>query len=133
MTPVRSEVEGCLIYIYINNAWCTDSVITLRHCSPNLEFIMVKCTTFYLPREFTSTVFTAVYIPSDANAKLAIKELHAGISTQQSTHPDAAFIVASDLNHSNVKTMLPRFYQHVFFHTRGNKTLDHIYTNISGA
>lgn len=119
--------------IYINNAWCTDSAITERHCSPNVELIMVKCRPYYLPREFTSVIVTAVYTPPDANAKLAMEELHAAISKQQTTHPEAAFIVAGDFNHSNLKTVLPKFHQHVSCHTRGDKTLDHVYSNIPGA
>lgn len=59
-----------------------------------------------------------------------MKELHAAINKQQTTHPEAAFIVAGDFNHSNLKTVLPKFYQHVSCHTRGDKTLDHVYTNI---
>lgn len=119
--------------IYINKAWCTDSITTERQCSPNVEFLMVKCRPFYLPREFTSIILTAVYTPPDANAKLAMKELYAAISKHQTKHPEAAFIVAGDFNHSNLKTVLSRFYQHVSCNTRGHKNLDHIYSNMVGA
>ena len=94
---------------------------------------MVKCRPFYLPREFTSTSITAAYIPPDADAKLAMKELHAAISKQQTDHPEAAFIVAGNFTHSNLKSVLPKFHQHVSCHTRENKTLDHVYTNMAGA
>ena len=94
---------------------------------------MVRCRPFYLPREFTSTVVTAAYIPPDANAKLAMKELHTAISKQQTLHPEAAFIVAGDFNHSNLKTVLPKFHQHVSCPTRGDKTLDKVYTNMADA
>ncbi len=43
------------------------------------------------------------------------------------------FIVVGDFNHSNLKTVLPKFHQHLSCHTRGDKTLDHVYTNIAGA
>jgi len=56
------------------------------YCSPNVEFIMVKCRPYYLPRELTSIILTAVYIPPDANAKLAMKELYAAISKHQTKH-----------------------------------------------
>ncbi|KAJ8401415.1 hypothetical protein AAFF_G00386460 [Aldrovandia affinis] len=62
-----------------------------------------------------------------------MKELHAAISKYHTMHPEAAFIVAGDFNHSNLKTVLPKFYQHVSCPTRGIKTLDHIYTNIKEA
>lgn len=61
-----------------------------------------------------------------------MKELHAAISKQWTTDPEAAFIVLGDFNHSNLKTVLPRFH-HVSCHTRGNKTLDHVYFNIAGS
>uniref|UniRef100_A0A3B4TE14 Reverse transcriptase domain-containing protein n=1 Tax=Seriola dumerili TaxID=41447 RepID=A0A3B4TE14_SERDU len=127
------KTRGGGLSIYVNKAWCTDTSIIESHCSPDLEYLMVKSRPFYLPREFTSTVVTAAYIPPDANAKLAMKELHAAISKQQTLHPEAAFIVAGDFNHSNLKTVLPKFHQHVSCPTRGAKTLDHVYTNMADA
>lgn len=127
------KTRGGGLCIYINNAWCINSATTESHCSPNVEFLMVKCRPYYLPRELTSIILTAVYIPPDANAKLAMKELYTAISKHQTKHPEAAFIVAGDFNHSNLKTVLPRFHQHVSCHTRGDKTLDHVYSNMSGA
>ena len=50
------KTRGGGLCIYINKAWCTNSAIVGRHCSANLEFLMVKCRPFYLPREFTSTI-----------------------------------------------------------------------------
>ncbi|KAI3372196.1 hypothetical protein L3Q82_007057 [Scortum barcoo] len=128
------KTRGGGLCIYVNNkAWCTNSVIVGRHCSTNLEFLMVKCRPFYLPREFTSTIITAAYIPPDADAKAAMNGLYEAISKQQTAYPEAAFIVAGDFNHSNLKTVLPKFHQHVSCQTRGDKTLDHVYTNIVGA
>ncbi len=36
-------------------------------CSPDLEFHMHLCRPFWLPREFTAIIITAVYIPPQAN------------------------------------------------------------------
>lgn len=59
------KTAGGGLCIYINKAWCTDSVINGRHCSANLKFIMVKCIPFYLPQEFKSTFITGGYtLPS---------------------------------------------------------------------
>lgn len=118
--------RGGGLCIYINNAWFTDSVIPGRHCLPNVEFVMAKWRPYYLPRELLSVIVTAVYTPPDANAKLVRKELHTAISKQLTTHPEADFIVGGDFNYFNLKTVLPRFHQHVSCHTRGNKTLDHV-------
>lgn len=64
---------------------------------------------------------TAAYIPPDVYAKLAMEELYAGIITQQSAHPEGAF------NHSNMRTILPKFQQNVTRSTRGNNILEHVY------
>ncbi len=90
--------------------------------------MFVKCRPFYLPREFTAIVIVAVYIPPCANAKDALRELYSAISEQQTNNPDGFFIIAGDFNHANLKTVLPKFYQHVNFATRGNNTLDFVYT-----
>lgn len=47
--------------------------------------------------------------------------------------PEAAFIVAGDFNHSNLKTVLPKFHQYVSCPTRWDKILDHVYTNMAEA
>ncbi len=93
----------------------------------------MKCRPFYLPREFTAIVIGAVYIPPCANAKDALRELYCAISEQQTKNPDSFFIIAGDFNHANLKTVLPKFYQHVNFATRGNNTLDFVYTTEKNA
>ncbi len=92
--------------------------------------MVVKCRPFYLPREFTAIVIVAVYIPPCANAKDALRELYSAISEQQTNNPDGFFIIAF---HHNLKSVLPKFYQHVNFATRGNNTLDFVYTTVKNA
>ncbi len=74
-----------------------------------------------------------MYIPPCANAKDALCELYSAISEQQTNNPDGFFIIAGDFNHANLKTVLPKFYQHVNFATRGNNTLDFVYTTVKNA
>lgn len=69
------KTRGGGLCIYINKTWRTDSVTLRRHCSANVEFLMVKCRPYYLPREFISVIITAAYIPQDANATLAMNKL----------------------------------------------------------
>ncbi len=95
--------------------------------------MFVKCRPFYLPLEFTAIVIVAVYIPPCANAKDALRELYSAISEQQINNPDGFFIIAGDFNHANLKTVLPKFYQHVNFATRGDNTLDFVYTTVKNA
>ena len=69
----------------------------------------------------------------DYNANVAMNKLHGSVTRQQNKHPEGFFIVAGDFNHTNLKTVLPRFYKNVDIQTRKGRTLDQVYTNISGA
>ncbi|KAI3358987.1 hypothetical protein L3Q82_015367 [Scortum barcoo] len=80
-------------------------------------------------QQFTAVFVTAVYIPPGAKANEALKELHNNISSLQHKHPEAFYVVAGDFNHVNLTDTLPKFYQHVTIPTRGNNTLDRVYTN----
>ncbi|KAI3355733.1 hypothetical protein L3Q82_004320 [Scortum barcoo] len=63
-------------------------------------------------------------------ANEALKELHTTTSARSSTkHLEAFYVVAGDFNHVNLTDTLPKFYQHVTIPTRGNNTLDRVYTN----
>ncbi len=59
--------------------------------------------------------------------------MYSAISEQQTNTPTAFFILAGDFTHANLKTVLPKFYQHVNFATRGNNTLDFVYTTVKHA
>ncbi len=99
--------------MYINDAWCTGAVRVDRKCSPDIEFLLLRCRPYYLPREFTSVFVAAVYIPLDANSKNALQELYEVISSHMAKQPDAVIIVAGDFNQMDLRTVLPRFHQHV--------------------
>ncbi len=47
--------------------------------------------------------------------------------------PDGIFIVAGDFNQADLRSVLPKFQQHVHTPNRGNNTLNHVYMNISGS
>ncbi|KAK1790105.1 hypothetical protein P4O66_002411 [Electrophorus voltai] len=83
-----------------------------------LEFAIIGRRPFYLPREFTSVFIIALYIPPSATTREALQELYGAISELQSVHPDGLFIVAGYFNHANLKSVLPKFHQHVNFATR---------------
>ena len=76
---------------------------------------MINCRPHYLPREFSSVFFVAVYIPpqSEAGTKIALNELYSARSKQENTHPEAALLVARDFNVAKLKSVSPNFYQHV--------------------
>ncbi|CDQ99807.1 unnamed protein product [Oncorhynchus mykiss] len=64
---------------------------------------------------------------------MALNELYLTLCKLESIHPEAAFIVAGDFNKANLKTRLPKFYQHIDCATRAGKTLDHCYSNFCDA
>ncbi|KAI4887287.1 hypothetical protein NFI96_028259 [Prochilodus magdalenae] len=126
---LSGKARGGSLCFYINKGWCTDCVVVNALCSEATEQLTVKCRPHYLPREFTAVFVIAVYIAPDANANNALKELHDNISSLQNKHPEAFYVVAGDFNHVNLTNILPRFYQHIDIPTRGNNTLDRVYTN----
>ncbi len=132
-TTLSGKSRGGGLCVYINKEWCNNTAVLSKHCSSLVEFMFVKCRPFYMPREFTAIVIVAVYIPPCANAKDALRELYCAISEQQTNNPDGFFIIVGDFNHANLKTVLPKFYQHVNFATRGNNMLDFVYTTVKNA
>ena len=62
-TLPAGKTRGCGLCICVNNSCCTISKEVLRFCSPEVEYLMISCRPHYLPREFTSIFFIAVYIP----------------------------------------------------------------------
>lgn len=55
------------------------------------------------------------------------------VGKHENEYPEAAFIILGDLNHCNLRKVIPKLYQYVTFPTRGNKTLDHCYCNLKKA
>ncbi len=115
---------------FINKKWCGPKNISIlsHSCSPHLEHLSIICRPFYLPREFSSIVVTAVYIPPQEDTSLALSKLHDELSGYINKHPDAACIIAGDFNKANLKKVIPKFHQH-----RGLNTLDHCYTQFKNA
>jgi hypothetical protein len=119
----------------INYSWCDcDNIHKLKFfCSPDLEYLTIKWWPHYLPREFSSVLVTAVYIPPQAVTTMTLKYLHWTLCKLETTYPDTTFIVARDFNKANLRKTLPTFYQHIDCSTRSEKTLDHCYSTFRNA
>ncbi len=137
LTNARSMAHkmdrGGGVCIYAHYDWSNNSIIIDSHCSPDLEFMTVKCRPFFLPRELTVVIVTAVYIPPDANVSTALAILLDAINKQLRAHPNGAHTIAGDFNQADLKTVFTHFFQHVKCPTRGDNTLDRVYTNIKHA
>ncbi|KAK0135720.1 hypothetical protein N1851_028397 [Merluccius polli] len=131
-TSASGKNKGGGVCVYINNRWCSDVQVVEKHCSVDIEVLMVKCRPFYLPREFSAVFILVVYIPPRADRTAALGLLHDTISKHETTHPDAVLVVAGDFNHCNLRTVLPKYHQHVSFPTMDNNILDHVYSNVKG-
>ncbi len=134
-TAEAGITKGGGVCFMINKKWCDPRNISIlsRSCSPHLEHLSIICRPFYLPREFSSIVVAAVYIPPQADTSLALFKLHNELSGYINKHPGAASIIAGDFNKANLKKVMPNFHQHVSCPTRGPNTLDHCYTQFKNA
>ncbi len=62
---LTGKSRGGGVCFYINNSWCNErNIHSIKYfCSPDLEFHMLLCRPFWLPRENTAIIITAVYAP----------------------------------------------------------------------
>ncbi|KAI5607308.1 hypothetical protein C0J50_7060 [Silurus asotus] len=81
--------RGGGVCLMVNKHWCdSTSIVPLsRSCSPNLELLSIKCRPFYLPREFSSVIVSAVYIPPQADTDTA----HITCPTRGERTPDHCY------------------------------------------
>ncbi len=77
-TAEAGKTKGGGVCFMINKKWCDPRNISIlsHSCSPHLEHLSIICRPFYLPREFSSIIATAVYIPPQADTSLALSKLH---------------------------------------------------------
>ncbi len=81
-TAEAGKIKGGGVCFMINKKWCDPRNISIlsRSCSPHLEHLSIICRPFYLPREFSAVIATAVYIPPQADTSLALSKLHEELS-----------------------------------------------------
>jgi hypothetical protein len=80
----KSKGEVCL---FINNLCTTSSVKEIwSFCSPDIEYFILSCRPFCLPRKFSSVIITAVYIPPQAKTTLAQQTVKGHVQTSNRSH-----------------------------------------------
>ncbi len=59
-SSLSGKTCGGGLCVNINKEWCNNAAVLTKHCSSLVEFMVVKCRPFYLPREFMAIVIVAV-------------------------------------------------------------------------
>ncbi len=72
----------------INKKWCDLKNISILSCSCSLlKHLSIICCPFYLPREISSIIVTAVYISPQADTSLDLSKLHDVLNGYINKHP----------------------------------------------
>ena len=103
-TADSGKRRGRGVCVMLNSLWATDVAVLASHCSTVLEQLTVKIRPFFLPREFTAVVMSAVYTPPQADKAAALDDLYGIINGLENVHPETAFIVVGDFNRANMKS-----------------------------
>jgi hypothetical protein len=95
LTPLWEEGWECMLHDVFDSWHNHNNIQELKSfCSPELEFLTIKCRPYYLPSEFSLVIVTAVYAHPQADTKMALKVLHWTLCILETIYPEAAFIVA---------------------------------------
>ena len=100
-------------------------------CCPDHEILWVKLRPYRLPREFSCIVVGLVYHPPQADDNELYDHLITSLDTILASHPTAGVIVMGDFNQFDFRRLCRNtsLKQIVKKSTRGNATLDLIFTN----
>ena len=133
---VRSDREGVVkergggVAVYINEKWCSQVSVNEKYCDKNMEYLVVSCRPFYLPREFGKIILFIVYIPTDTKVSVAADILENCVAKYENKWPDSARLIMGDFNSCDFQEKIPTYEQYVECPTRGNNTLDKLYCNM---
>ncbi len=122
--------SGGGVAVFINDKWCNNVTTKETHCCDNLEFLVVSCRPYYLPREFNNVFIFNVYIPPSANMSVASELLLNSINKFETSCPESVKIIVGDFNGCNFHDQIPAYEQYVKCTTRGDSTLDLMFCNI---
>jgi hypothetical protein len=99
---------------------------------PALEVLWVKTRPHRLPKGLSCIIVGTVYHPPSAHAETMINFLLEQLASMESTYSNCGFIILGDFNNLDVGRIKNQFRlkQLIQFHTRGNRTLYLILTNL---
>jgi len=117
------KARGRGVCILVNDRWATDVKILSKTCSVDIETLTIVCWPFYLPRDFSNILLTAVYISPEAYTDAAVIQLSEIVMQAEVSQPDSFVIVTGDFNKANPKKEMPKFIQQVTCATRDGRTL----------
>lgn len=124
------KVQGGGIAVYINENWCKQVTVKYSFCSDDLEYQVLSCRPFYLPREFGSVIIINVYVPPTAKDKEVREQLLKCIDKYEKENPESVKIILGDFNQFELDEYIPNYDQYVKCTTRGENTLDKMYCNV---
>ena len=84
---------------------------------------------YYIPREFSHVILTAIYVPNNTVANKAALDISEALRNYESSAPDALFLINEDINHCKLLQSGNQHYQHIHRTTRNTATLDYCYSN----
>lgn len=123
--------HGGGVAAYVNEKWCKQSTVRERFCSNYIEYLVISCRPFYLPREFNNVYFTIVYIPLAIDYTEATEKLSNCINKIDNECPEGIKIVLGDFNGCVFHHIIPNYTQFVECSTRENRTLDLMFCNVN--
>ena len=134
LTLIRSDrnansgkLTGGGIGVYIRDSWCRNVAVRDKICNPDLELLCITLRPHYIPREFSNIFVCSVYVPPDAKANNAAKQIADCVHRHLQEKPDAVMLVLGDVNHCDLERFLPGFEQYVRCGTRKENILDKCY------
>ena len=124
--------RGGGVVVYVNEKWCSQVNINEKYCDKDIEYLVVSCRPFYLPREFVMIILIIVYIPTDADVSIAAEILENCVSRYENRWPESARLIMGHFNACDFQENIPEYEQSVKCTTRENNTLDKLYCNVRG-
>lgn len=112
-TASSGKVRDGGVCFLINTSWSPEVAILASSCSPDLEYLTVKCHLYYLPQEFISALLTAVYITPRADVKLGKNCTLLPIALRQNTPKPGhcSWALQSSQPQVNATKILPAYKQ----------------------